>query len=483
MSKNYIVENYELDDHQMQLLLHDANSLVIAGAGSGKTLTILGKVNYLIEQKNINPSNILLISFTNASVNDIKNRIKYNVNVFTFHKLAMHILKENKINYTICNTKLLSYTVKEYLKCCPSKEQAIILKFLRLNITYKKFLYSKEFINFCNLIETFINLYKTNNFNYEDILATSYKITEKNILLIIFKIYQNYIIEKNSINAFDFDDLIIYATKQVKNKKLGYKYLIIDEFQDTSLIRLNLIKEIFLAENAKIIVVGDDWQSIYHFSGCNLDVFLNFHKLFPDVKKINLVNTYRNSQQLIDVASKFVMKNPHQINKNLISPKCNHTPIILSPYTNKVFSLKKILNYILKFENNILILSRNNNDIYDYIDNEFSFDGNILIYKNTKIEYLTIHRSKGLEANYIIVLNCNNNMMGIPNKIENNKIIEKLFPNEKFPYAEERRLFYVAITRCKEQTFLLYDKNSPSIFIKEIKSYIKKTTKKVHYFK
>lgn len=483
MSKNYIVDKYELDDNQMKLLTNDTNSIVIAGAGSGKTLTILGKVNFLIEKQNINPENILLISFTNASVNDIKSRIKYNVNVFTFHKLAMHILERNNITYNICAENQLDYIIQEYLKTCNQKEQKFILRFLQLNISYKKFLNTTPYKNFCNLIKTFINFFKTNNYNFENIKKVRYSRLEKEILLITFNIYQIYITEKNSSGMLDFDDLIVYATKYAKLTKLNFKYIIIDEFQDTSLVRLNLIREIYNNEQPKIIVVGDDWQSIYHFSGCDVNIFLNFSNYFPNVTKIKLTNTYRNSQELINIASHFVQKNPNQIKKTLVSKKSNDTPLIFVPYTNKSHQLKQLLNYLLTKSDDILILSRNNNDIYDYLDKDLIFENNIISYKNHLLKFLTVHKSKGLEAKYTIILNCNNDFLGFPNKIENNKIIEKLFPNESMPFAEERRLFYVAITRCKISTYILYNKNNPSKFIKEIKKIVKSKLGKISYFK
>lgn len=483
MPKNYIVEKYELDNNQMDLLLNDTNSIVIAGAGSGKTLTILGKVNYLIEKQNVNPENILLISFTNASVNDIKKRIKYNVNVYTFHKLAMHILEKSNVNYSICNTNLLKYIINEYVKTCTKEEQKRILKFLKINTSFSNFLNTQLYKNFCNLIETFINFFKTNNFNYANISAVKFSKTEKEILLIIFKIYKIYVNEKASSQKLDFDDLINYATLHVSSTKLNYKYIIIDEFQDTSLIRLNLIKQIYIHENPKIIVVGDDWQSIYHFSGCDLKIFLNFSNYFPNVREIKILNTYRNSQELIDIAAYFVQRNPSQIKKKLLSKKHNENPIILVPYTKKSITLKKVLNHILKISTDILILSRNNNDIYQYLDDDITFNGENILYNNFSIKFLTVHKSKGLEAEYIILLNCNDDYLGFPNKIENNKIIEKLFLNEKMPFAEERRLFYVAITRCKEKTYILYDKKNPSKFIKELKRIIKLLLKKLTYFK
>lgn len=355
MQKNFKVGPYYLDNHQMLLLTNDNNSLVIAGAGAGKTLTILGKINYLIENGFCIPENILVISFTNASVNDIKQRIKYNVNVYTFHKLAIKILENVNFKYSICSQKLLNYIISESIKTLPLKDQRIILKFLKLNITYNKFIKSQYFKSFCNLIETFINIFKTNGYQLKDIINKKFNITEKNILIIIFKIYRRYLLEKNSTNHLDFDDLIIYATHFVKKANLNYKYIIIDEFQDTSLIRLNLIKEIFKYNNCKIIVVGDDWQSIYRFSGCDLNIFLNFSNNFPNVNKITLLNTYRNSLELITIASKFVLKNPKQIKKELISKNTSTKPLIFAPYLNKKKTFKNLLNYLLKKSEDIMI--------------------------------------------------------------------------------------------------------------------------------
>lgn len=483
MSKNYKVDKYILDDNQMELLNSSTNNIVIAGAGSGKTLTIIGKVNYLIETNKCLPKDILIISFTNNSVNDVKSRINYNVDVKTFHKLAMTILENINYNYTLCSTKTLNYIITEYLITSNKQEQQSILKFTKYNKNYKSFLKSHEYNSFCKLIETFINLFKTNNINPMTILNIKYNLIEKQILLIIFNIYQKYNIEKQSTNKLDFDDLIIYATNLVNKTTLNYKYIIIDEFQDTSQIRLNLIKQLYNHTNAKITVVGDDFQSIYRFSGCDLNIFLNFSNTFPNVKEIKLINTYRNSNELINIALSFILKNPLQIKKNLISLKNNNKPIIFCPYISKQITLKNVLNHLLTISNDIMILSRNNKDIYEYLDKELTFINNIIYYKNIPIKYYTVHKSKGLEAKYVIILNCNNNILGFPNKIENNTIINKIIINNEIKYAEERRLFYVAITRCKESVYLIYNKNNPSIFIKEIKRITKSQLSKITYFR
>lgn len=473
MQKKFVVESHELDDNQMELLNNDCNAIVIAGAGSGKTLTILGKIYFLIEKMYIAPKDILLISFTNASVDDLKRRVKYPVDIFTFHKLAIHILKLNCVNYSLAPSNLLNYTIKEYLITCKKEEQKYILKFLRLNLEYSKFISSIYFEQFVNFIETFINLYKTNNYNFNDILLKRYKKTERKILLIIFKIYYNYELEKQSTKTFDFDDLIVYASKYVNSSKLNYKYIIVDEFQDTSFIRLQLVKQIFNNTQSKIIVVGDDWQSIYHFSGCDLKIFLEFSKLFPDVKAIKLKNTYRNSQELLNIAKQFVEKNPKQIKKELCSTIKNSSPIILCPYKNKKEKFLKLLSFVLEESEDIMILSRNNKDIFDYLSDDLKFENGFVIYKDYKIKYMTVHKSKGLEAQNVIILNCDNSLMGFPSKIQNNSILKKSFFEENFPYAEERRLFYVAITRCKNRVFIMYNESNPSVFIKEIKKLLK----------
>ena len=146
------------------------------------------------------------------------------------------------------------------------------------------------------------------------------------IALNVFLIYQN---ELKSCGLIDFDDMIIQARDTILNGGFikQYKYIIIDEFQDTSYIRYLLIKSIIDKTDANIMAVGDDFQSIYKFTGCDIDLFVNFDKYFQDSKILKIQNTYRNSQELIQTAGLFVMKNDFQIKKNLTSSKKNFKPI------------------------------------------------------------------------------------------------------------------------------------------------------------
>ncbi len=473
----------KLDKFQESVVKSNCNLLIIAGAGAGKSFTLLNKIEYLITTQNVLPEEILVISFTNASVNDITLKLNSKVNAFTFHKLAMQILDAASVNYQIVNDSLLNFIINESIYTCTTEEQKNILKFLKYSQKFPTFIKSPECNAFKKFIATFINLWKTNDYKFENIPLKKLKRNEKNILLFIFKIYSIYIEEKNSQNKLDFDDLIKLASLKVKDASLKYKYLIIDEFQDTSLIRLNLLRQIYNYTQSQIIVVGDDYQSIYRFSGCDLNIFLNFTNYFPKVKTITLQNVYRNSQELIDIAATFIAKNPRQISKNLKSQKHTSNPIIFAPYNNKLHCFKNVLNETLNTTKDIMVLSRNNRDIYDYIDDDFKYQDNILIYQDTKIKFYTVHKSKGLETEAVIILNCNNNILGFPNQIENNKLINKIFPFSEITFAEERRLFYVALTRTKNQVYLLYDKHNPSCFIKELKKIVRSKLNSLVYFK
>ena len=452
---------YSLDKEQIKVCLCKKDSiLVVAGAGSGKSLTMIGKIKYLIEIEKIKPSEILCITFTKAAAKSLEDKINnyynYGIKVYTFHKLSLEILNE-KVN--IATDDLLKYIIDEYFYIIDNK--FIVKKVLGLiDYSYDYILKSKELYNLKRLIITFINLFKTNNYNLKHFLKIK---KNKELIRIIIDIYLLYESELRSTNSLDFNDMIVKATKKVKNEGIwNIKYIIIDEYQDTSYVRYLLVKEIINKTKSKIICVGDDYQSIYRFNGCNLNMFINFKKYFKHSKILKISNTYRNSQELIDVAGYFIQKNKKQIYKRLKSNKHINKPIKIM-YGN---NLNKLINKVK--EKRILILGRNNFDI-----NKYNYK------KNNDIEYMTIHKSKGLEEEAVIIINLKDDILGIPNKIKDNKILN--YVNKKrceYPYDEERRLFYVAMTRTKNNLYLLVDKSNPSIFIKEI---IKKYDKYIEY--
>lgn len=670
------IEGKKLDDQQRTALITDEYSnLIIAGAGSGKTLTILGKVKYLIEQKNVKPENILLLSFTKKTVDELNERIKnigLDARATTFHKLGYDTIKKYETNIpAVTNENTLHQVVKAYLdkeifsdenalsayieyvacfmnipeghesfdslgekidtekgvdfqtlksKCdteslnkvaitslntfqgerVKSVEELTIANFLYLNsidyeyekpypfgdAMYRPDFYLKDYDiylehfgvdennrakwltpfkeqeyvedmelkrelhktydtklletysyynrdnvlleklkelldnenvvfnprdgksifskvtdkdkNFgkeiTNLISTFINLSKSRQSNYDSIISLfSDKRKAKNefmskrqdlflkFALPILKKYDHTLKENIEI---DFSDMINHATDLIKENKPEYTYhhIIIDEYQDISYARFKLIKEIRKLSGARLICVGDDWQSIYRFAGSDISLFSNFEKYVGKHERLFIEQTYRNSQSLIDITSKFIQKNTKQIPKNPKSkkdPLDNPIKFVYYSHDNAQATFINEIQALLDKNGNkpILVLGRHGFDINEFI--KLTPNSKIKYYERTDkleikgledidIKYITVHKSKGLEADNVIVLNLKNHLLGFPNKITDDPMLSLLLSdNEAYRFAEERRLFYVALTRTKNEVVLLIP-NDVSLFVDEL---------------
>ncbi|MBK1811539.1 UvrD-helicase domain-containing protein [Clostridium sp. YIM B02505] len=356
----------------------------------------------------------------------------------------------------------------------------------------------KYFREFKKLIATFIALFKSNGYSLEsftELQKSSDKIDNiflrnrscrfLDIVKPIYVKYQEYLDENGLI---DFNDMINEATNIVKENKqeFKYKYIIIDEYQDISMSRFNLIKEIRNKTNAKIMCVGDDWQSIYRFAGSDIDLFTNFKTYLGNYELLKIENTYRNSQELVNIAGNFIMKNPKQLKKDLKSNKHHSNPIRMINYENDIYpAFRKVIDEIVNNfgeDAQITILGRNNFDI-DVIEmdkgelgKEFKLNksnGQVLVkckqYPKLKMNFLTMHRSKGLEADNVIIINLMNKLTGLPNKIADDPVLSLVLTDlDRFDFAEERRLFYVALTRTKNSTYLLVPINRQSTFTEEL---------------
>ena len=722
------LEGKSLDSQQREAIVVDEDAVkVIAGAGSGKTFTIQGKVKYLTEKRDVDPSEILAISFSNASVDDLKERIEEPIDIKTFHKVGKDILTQYN-QYSRPDTSALKRIIKRYLtkkalknediskklieffsfyinvppsdddikyegdlldwqegvdfstlkrrfknkqretlnnEIVRSYEELYIANFLfiyGIKYTYEKiysypnknferefnkfkeFLFSfneeipdelknditkdllnltdifeeyeikdylpdfylddyniyiehfglnrncenhliggksseeyvkemewkrkvhkkygttlietfsyyqsenrlltrlaeklqaqgvefneidyrevyrillenktiKEWEDFIVLLKTFIELFKGNNYDetkfkefydYVGGLKDSFS-KDRTIafLKIVEEIYNDYEAYLLKIKKIDFNDMINKASDCiVKNGlDLPYKYIIVDEYQDTSFTRYNLLRNICDSIGAKIMVVGDDWQSIYSFSGCDVNIFTKFDNFFDVCETRYIEKTYRNSQQLIDASSNFVMKNPDQTRKELKSSKSLKYPIKLVNFDNDFdeilkfeLIIKNIINQSTFKNKKILILGRNNKDIFNLLKNfnveneygkrKFEILGDEdklrrnkfvkIVYRESpdvNIEYRTVHQSKGLECDNVILINLKNWKAGFPNKMVDDPVLNFVKRNgDSFSYAEERRLFYVALTRTKNNVYLLAPYFKSSVFVQELKT-------------
>lgn len=435
-----LVDGRKLDKTQfLAVTTKRKNVLVLAGAGCGKTLTIVARVRYLINYLKIEASEILCLSFTNDAVNKLKEDLNINgVDVMTFHKLSLKIIGRKKevltenmlrpiIENTFCNDALFGV-----------------------------FGLNKE--EMYGVVESFISVFKARNYNLDDFskFISRADAGDKALLKEIMKCYVCYEAYLNKENLVDFNDMINLAIKALDDHySSSYKHVIIDEYQDVSYTKYLLIKMLQKKTNASVFAVGDDFQSIYRFSGSEVKLITNFRYYFSFAKVYKLKNTYRNSKQLVNVAGRFIMRNKRQVRKCLRSDISIDNPVNVIWYDDLLSSMLKIIK--TDKLDNIFVLGRNNDDVKSVVLN------------NVNYQKMTVHRSKGLQADYVFVVGLTDFKNGFPNKFTDHKILKYVNDNkEYYPYEEERRLFYVALTRCIKKVYLFVPRKNPSLFVKEL---------------
>lgn len=393
--------------------------------------------------------------------------------------------------------KLMQILNKYNIPIKPLSPEEIIEKILILND-------DESIGDFYKLLNTFLNLFKASNFNKADLdnfkLLASKKLDEyvKEKHLLFLQIFEKYYTEYENMlkdkGLIDFSDMINKATNYLDNSQLpiGYKfkYIIIDEFQDISVARYNLINIIKKLAGSKVMAVGDDWQSIYKFAGSEIAIFTKFKEYFGETEFLKIEKTYRNSQQLIDIAGKFITQNPNQFKKHLISDKKIDNVIQLLEYSsfasdideNSNSLVRKVMEILDSFgdeKKKVTLLGRNNYDISIFKESKLFIltetNEKIVLYSklypNLEIDFMSIHKSKGLEADEIIIINNKNSLTGFPNQITDDSVLDYVSVGyEDYPFAEERRLLYVALTRTKNRVYLLYPEDY-SIFIQELMNY------------
>ncbi|MDD2181073.1 MAG: UvrD-helicase domain-containing protein [Bacilli bacterium] len=356
-----------------------------------------------------------------------------------------------------------------------------------------KDIYYMRFILFCM---DFLSSYKSRGFKLEaiDKFINKYQDDKRTVMFLTFfkDLYKYYETELKINNLIDFDDMINNSYDLLKSIKkdcisLNYKYIIIDEYQDISIQRFNLTKEVSRLSDAKVIAVGDDWQAVFAFAGSDVTLFTEFKKLMGYGEELQITNTYRNSQELIDIAGKFVMKNSKQIKKKLKAQKRLSKPVVIVNYDedeHKSMSRANTVNECLKNivdeygeDSSILLIGRYNFDKYHLFNTQLFYEYEqdkikSVNFPKVKITFLTAHSSKGLGFDNVIIINGSEGVYGFPSQIKNDPILDIISVDDNsFKFAEERRLFYVALTRTKNKVYIITPNNNPSSFLVELKDY------------
>ena len=338
---------------------------------------------------------------------------------------------------------------------------------------------SKQEKAFIRLVVTFVTLIKSSCKSIQEVLKQAKCAGDERSTFIIKRIfqpvYERYIEELKSSNQIDFTDAILQATEICRSSHpVKYEYIIVDEFQDISVDRYNFLK--VLREGnppAKLYCVGDDWQSIYRFSGSDMALFNQFSDYFGSTEINRIETTYRFGEPLVSLSSQFIQRNKVQIKKDIhpFNPQTK-TELQFCAYERRDYcnAIGQLVESI-PADKSIFLLGR-----YSFDDYYLSFlyksvkEGNRFYYfiGDRKIEFLTVHKSKGLEADYVIILQCNKDTYGFPSMVSDDPVLDYvLTKSDQYPYGEERRLFYVAITRAKIKTYVFYDKRFPSVFVDE----------------
>lgn len=394
--KNYLTKDNEIDlDIDQRKIVESnicENQRIIAGAGSGKTTTILYRIKYLLDNY-VTPDRILVLTFNRDSAQNIRNRIKQ---VFGF------------------DVYIKIYTIDAF--CC--------------------------------------------------------------------KLFNNYGINNNILSLTEYCSMGLKIMQQFgKEISSQFKYIFFDEFQDVNDIQFNILK-IFVNHGCYLTVIGDDYQNIYQFRGTNNYYMINFDRIFPNSNTYFLKTNYRSSENIVQLANTSISHNKDRVNKDMFHNQkntFNNKPELIINNTERDtcnFLINKIKDYVLNHNvdyQDICILSRNSYPLkmmeteltkheiphVALITDKNSDDTKKLIEPN-KLVLTTIHKSKGLEWSVVFIIGLSH--QHFPEHLNNNiKNIE-----------EERRLFYVATTRCKKHLHFVSHLNEfpLSIFLKECENHI-----------
>ena len=349
-----------LNNEQLEAVLSNDNEIMlVAGAGTGKTNTIVKKIIYLIKEQRVIPYNILAVTFTNKAVREIRERVNNSlctnhsgVVVNTFHQLAKSILDKDD------NYQLLGYKSLKILE--DEGREKILDKIIKYNDMYNRV---NEFNKTIKALLIDFNAKKNNRY-----IESSNKEYEE-----LFKeLYHAYVLEVFANGYIELDDLVNLVIVLLerypeirKEVSSAFDYIFVDEYQDVNKEQYKLIK--LLKNKNKVLIVGDEDQAIYGWRGSNSKYFRDFQLEYPDCRVIKLERNYRSTQQILNLADGFIKQNKNRIDKTLKSDKIGVFPDIqeISSKENQIEFLFDQIQKLGSNKNDIAILIRNRD--FDYL--------------------------------------------------------------------------------------------------------------------
>lgn len=482
------IETTPLNNSQCRAVVNGEDAvLVLAGAGSGKTSVLVARAGWLLYRQEAIADQILLLAFGRQAADEMNERIKErlhtsDIKAKTFHALALHIIQEGskktpKISKLETDSKARrSLLIKTWQQQCAEKKvqasgwRAWMSEELEWEVPEGDYWKNKALAErLGSRLERWLGLMRMHGGSQAEMVEQASEevrdLFQKRIRLMapLLKAWKSALKEEDAV---DFSGLIHQAVNILEKGRFvsPWKHILVDEFQDISPQRARLLAALREQNSyTSLFAVGDDWQAIYRFSGAELSLTTAFEGHFGEGAQCALDTTYRFNDRIGEIANKFVLQNPYQLKKPLNSlTKGNKKSVTILP-NEQLDALLDKLSGFAKADEKILILARYHHLRPDVLQKAATR------WPKLNIEFMTIHASKGQQAEYVIIVGLHEGNDGFPAPARESLLEEVLLPEpEDFADAEERRLLYVAITRAKHQVWLMQDKAQPSVFVAQL---------------
>ncbi|NIF20641.1 DNA helicase IV [Candidatus Pantoea multigeneris] len=481
------VERSPLNTSQSEAVVNGEDAvLVLAGAGSGKTSVLVARAGWLLQRQLAKPEQILLLAFGRKAADEMNERVESRletkaIQARTFHALALHIIREGSSKQpnvsklesdTQARRKLL---IDEWRKQCSEKKAQAngwrqwLRDELQWELPEGAFWQDNALAQrLVTRFERWLSLIRMHGGAQAAMIAEVPEAIRESfskrvkLMAPLVKAWKTALKEEGAV---DFSGLIHQAIAVLEKGRFisPWKDILVDEFQDISPQRAALLSAL-RKQNSQttLFAVGDDWQAIYRFSGAKLSLTTAFHHYFGEGDRCILDTTYRFNDRIGEIANRFIQQNPQQLPKALNSlTRGNKKSVMLLPQEQLEPLLNKLSGFV-KPEESVLLLAR-----YHHLKPEVLEKAKTR-WPKLQLNFMTMHGSKGQEADYVIVLGLHAGHDGFPAMARESIIEQGLLPEtEDFPDAEERRLAYVALTRARQQLWLMFDRDHPSVFVEQ----------------
>ena len=484
------VESSPLNPAQARAVVNGEQSLlVLAGAGSGKTSVLVARAGWLLTTGEAVAAQILLLAFGRKAAQEMDERIQErlhtrDITARTFHALALHIIQQGSKKVPSISKLENDAQARQALfikawrqQCSEKKAQAKgwrqwLEEELGWEVPEGSFWQDDKLARrLGSRLDRWVSLMRMHGGTQAEMIESAPEairdLFSKRVKLMapLLKAWKNALKEENAV---DFSGLIHQAIIILEKGRFvsPWKHILVDEFQDISPQRAALLSALRTQnKHTSLFAVGDDWQAIYRFSGAQLSLTTAFHHYFGEGDRSDLDTTYRFNSRIGEIANRFIQQNPHQLAKPLNSLRPGDKKAVTLLADDQLEPLLDKLSGYAKPDERILVLAR-----YHHLK-PAALEKAATRWPKLQLEFMTIHASKGQQADYVIVLGLKEGSDGFPAPARESVMEEALLPvPEDFPDAEERRLLYVAITRARHRVWLLFNKEEPSVFVDILKS-------------